>query len=204
MASDALPADYLASTLSAKHRKDLRRQRRRLADCGDLAVERLGDAQDIAGWAQDYLALESAGWKGEAGTSLGDQGASRDFFIEAITGAASAGRLDRLALTLGGRRIAMLATFRTAPGAYSFKTAYDEQYAAFSPGMLLQIENLATLSDPAISWTDSCAAQGHPMIERIWSERRTMVSRNIAIGGRLRQTIAKPLMAYETRTRAPA
>ncbi|MGB3470731.1 MAG: GNAT family N-acetyltransferase, partial [Erythrobacter sp.] len=170
--------------------------------CGELAVERLHDTANIESWTQDFLTLEAAGWKGDAGTALAEAEATRALFIQVMDGASKAGRLQRLSLTLDGRRIAMLASFVTAPGAYSFKTAFDENFAAFSPGMLLQIENLATLEDPAIEWTDSCAAQGHPMIERLWSECRTLVSRNIAIGGRLRRRFVKPLMAYETRKRS--
>lgn len=201
LASDAAPQDYLATSLSTKHRKDLRRQRRRLAEQGDLAVERFDDMRAIEDWTLDFLTLESAGWKGEAGTALAKAQATRSLFTQVLHGAASAGRLERLALTLNGSRIAMLASFVSTPGAYSFKTAFDEDYAAYSPGMLLQLENLSSLANPAIEWTDSCAAPGHPMIDRLWSERRTLVSRNIAIGGRLRQTFVKPLMAYEGRNK---
>ena len=196
--------DYLAKALGGKHRKDLRRQRRRLAEHGELGVERLYDRSDIAGWIEDYLALEASGWKGDAGTALAHDPAHKMFFSKALTGAAEAGRLERLALTLDGRRIAMLATFKTAPGAFSFKTAFDERLARYSPGMLLQIENLASLEATDLDWTDSCAAPGHPMIERLWKERRTLVSYNIALGGRIRRTIARPLIAYEARSRGTA
>ena len=95
----------------------------------------------------------------------------------------------------------MLANFITPPGAYSFKTAFDEDYARFSPGMLLQLENLALLERRDLQWTDSCAVEGHPMIERLWRGHRRMVSRNIAIGGPLRRAAFRLLMAYETRPR---
>jgi len=90
----------------------------------------------------------------------------------------------------------------TPPGAYSFKTAFDEDYARFSPGMLLQLENLTLIERPDIYWADSCAVEGHPMIERLWRDKRRMVSRNIAIGGPLRRAVFRLLMAYETRTRS--
>ncbi|MFN7159793.1 MAG: GNAT family N-acetyltransferase, partial [Erythrobacter cryptus] len=121
-----------------------------------------------------------------------------------LAGAAAAGRLERLALRLDGRAIAMLANFITPPGAYSFKTAFDEDYARFSPGMLLQLENLALLERPDVAWADSCAAEGHPMIERLWRDRRHMVSRNIAIGGPTRRALFRLLMAWETRPRSKA
>jgi hypothetical protein len=70
--------------------------------------------------------------------------------------------------------------------------------------MLLQLENLALLERPGIQWADSCAVEGHPMIERLWRDKRRMVSRNIAIGGPLRRAAFRLLKAYETRPRKPA
>jgi hypothetical protein len=39
------------------------------------------------------------------------------------------------------------------------------------------------------------------MIERLWRDRRRIVSRNIAIGGPLRRAAFRLLMAWETRPR---
>ncbi|MFO6430126.1 GNAT family N-acetyltransferase [Erythrobacter sp. W302b] len=195
---------YLEAAMSAKKRKELRRQHNRLAEEGALVFERLEDDTGLAEWTTEFLALEAAGWKGEAGSALASAPDTRSLFEQSLAGAAAAGRLERLALRLDGRAIAMLVNFVTAPGAYSFKTAFDEDYARFSPGMLLQLENLALLARPAIQWTDSCAAEGHPMIERLWRDKRRMISRNIAIGGPLRRGLFRLLMAYETRPRSNA
>ena len=194
-------ADYLDAAMSAKKRKELRRQHNRLAEEGTLVCERLEGAAGLAEWTAEFLALEAAGWKGEAGSALASAPETTALFTRSLAGAAAAGRLERLALRLDGRAVAMLANFITPPGAYSFKTAFDEAYARFSPGMLLQLENLALLERPDVQWADSCAAQGHPMIERLWRDKRRMVSRNIAIGGPLRRAAFRLLMAYETRPR---
>ncbi|MFO6445593.1 GNAT family N-acetyltransferase [Erythrobacter sp. NE805] len=197
-------ADYLAHALSPKKRKELRRQRNRLAEEGALTIERLEGDEDLAAWTAEFLALEAAGWKGEAGSALACAPATQALFAETLEGAAAAGRLERLALRLDGRAVAMLVNFITPPGAFSFKTAFDEAYARFSPGMLLQLENLALIERPGVRWADSCAAEGHPMIERLWRDGRRMVSRNIAIGGPLRRAAFRLLMAYETRPRRPS
>lgn len=193
---------YLEESMSAKKRKELRRQRNRLAEEGALAFERLEGETGLADWTSEFLALEAAGWKGEAGSALASAPDTAALFTQALAGAAAAGRLERLALRLDGRAIAMLANFITPPGAYSFKTAFDEDYARFSPGMLLQLENLALLERADVEWADSCAVEGHPMIERLWRDKRHMVSRNIAIGGPLRRAVFRVLMAYETRPRS--
>ena len=62
--------------------------------------------------------------------------------------------------------------------------------------------DFALLERDGIQWADSCAAQGHPMIERLWRDARRMVSINIAIGGPARRTAFRLLKAYETRPRS--
>jgi CelD/BcsL family acetyltransferase involved in cellulose biosynthesis len=203
LAGETSAAAYCEAAMSAKKRKELRRQQSRLAEEGALAFERLEGDKGLSEWTAEFLALEAAGWKGEAGSALASAPDTLALFTAALAGAATAGRLERLALRLDGRAIAMLANFITVPGAYSYKTAYDEAYARFSPGMLLQLENLALLERPEVQWADSCAAEGHPMIERLWRGQRRMVSINIAIGGPLRRAAFRLLMAYETRKRSP-
>jgi CelD/BcsL family acetyltransferase involved in cellulose biosynthesis len=197
-------AAYLEAAMSAKKRKELRRQHNRLAEEGVLAFERVEGSEAITAWTAEFLALEAAGWKGAAGSALASAPDTRALFEQALAGASAAGRLERLALRLDGRAIAMLANFITAPGAYSYKTAFDEAYARFSPGMLLQLENLALLEREGLQWADSCAVEGHPMIERLWRDARRMVSINIAIGGPLRRAAFRLLKTYETRPRSQA
>jgi CelD/BcsL family acetyltransferase involved in cellulose biosynthesis len=189
---------YLEQSLGGKKRKELRRQHRRLGEEGELTVVRTCGAEDIEAWAEEFLALEESGWKGKAGSALACDFATRILFAEALEGAARGGRLERLAVRLDGKPLAMLASFLCPPGAFSYKTAFDEAFARFSPGVLLQCENLALLERPAIGWTDSCAAADHPMIDHIWRERRTIARHNVAIGGVARRLLFRALAARET------
>ena len=198
LASDLAPEAYFEQSMSAKKRKELRRQYNRLAEEGELQFHRSDGSDGIEAWTDAYLFLEKSGWKGAQGTSLADRSDTSEFFRRAITGAAEAGRLERLTLTLDRRPIAMLANFLAAPGAFSFKTTFDESYARFSPGVLLQRENLEMLARDGIKWTDSCAAADHPMIERIWRDKRTVVGCNIALGGTLRRSAMRVLARLET------
>lgn len=204
LTGDSTAVAYLETAMSAKKRKELRRQHNRLAEEGTLTFERLEGAECLAEWTSEFLALEAAGWKGKGGSALASATGTAALFTESLAGAGAAGRLERLALRLDGRAIAMLVNFITPPGAYSFKTAFDESYARFSPGMLLQLENLALLERADVAWADSCAVEGHPMIERLWRDGRRMISRNIAIGGPARRALFRLLMAYETRPRSSA
>lgn len=191
------PAAYFEATVRGKKRKELRRQKNRLAEEGVLAFKRDDSADGLAEWTQEFLALEQKGWKGGNGSALACAIETRTLFAEILTGAAAAGRLERLDLRLDDKPLAMLVNFLCAPGSFSFKTAFDEDYARFSPGVLLQIENLALLEQPKIMWCDSCAAEGHPMIDALWTGRRAVGRYSVAIGGSGRRTIFGALLQAE-------
>ncbi|MGI9377479.1 MAG: GNAT family N-acetyltransferase [Tsuneonella suprasediminis] len=198
LASDLAPDAYFEASMSSKKRKELRRQAKRLSEEGALRFERVTDATALSEWIGRFLALEQTGWKGAEGSALACASDTRQFFRDALIAAAVAGRLERLALYLDERPIAMLANFITPPGAYSFKTTFDEDCARYSPGVLLQRENLDILANDAVAWCDSCAAADHPMIERIWREKRPIVRVSIAIGGQVRRTLCKAILRAET------
>lgn len=203
LASDLPPDAYLEAAMSGKKRKELRRQFARLSELGEVRFDRRTDAHGLDQWVDDFLALEHSGWKGSAGSALASHHATTQLFREALAGATTHQRLERLTLTLDGDPLAMLASFLTPPGAFSYKTAFDERFSRFSPGVLLQRENLAMLDHSAIRWTDSCAAADHPMIDHIWRERRAIGRISIAIGGPLRRQIFR-LIAKAELGRNPA
>ncbi len=199
LASDLSSDAYLDFALGGKKRKELRRQRRRLSDEGDLQVRRAEGEAELDEWIDSFLALEKGGWKGDEGSALASSPATEGLFREALRGAARRDRLERLDLTLDGAPVAMLATFLISPGAFSFKTAFDERFARFSPGVLLQCENLALLERTGIEWADSCAAADHPMIDHLWRERRPIGRVSVAIGGPLRRKVFGALARREMR-----
>ena len=77
------------------------------------------------------------------------------------------GKLLNMAATLAWCEL--LVNLRSGEGVFSFKTAFDEAFSRFSPGVLLQIENYALLDRPGLAWADSCAAPDHPMIDSLWT-----------------------------------
>lgn len=197
LASPLGPMPYLEQALPGKKRKELRRQQARLAEQGVLAVVRRNDAEGIALWIEQFLALEARGWKGSAGSALACAGETAGLFRESMMAAAERGCLERLSLELDGTPIAMLATLIAPPGAFSYKTAFDERFARFSPGVLLQLENLALLERAGVRWADSCAAPDHPMIDSLWRERRAIGRMSIAIGGQARRALFRRIVSFE-------
>ena len=177
------PDAYYEQAVRQKKRKEIRRLKNRLAELGAIRARVLDDPAELDAWCTTYLALEQAGWKGEAGSTLAGSPATEAFFRETLRGAWRAGRLQFLRLDVGDTCIAMLVNFLTPPGSFSFKTVFDEAYARFSPGVLIQLENLKILDDPAIRWMDSCAAEDHPMIDSLWTERRAIVRVSVPLAG---------------------
>lgn len=179
-----LDADcYYTETVRSKKRKELRRQAKRLGEMGSLKFSHYTDDVKLGAWADDFLKLERQSWKGQEGSALDCSGDTRRFFKEALAGAAAAGQLERQDLRLDGKPLAMLINFHSAPGSFSFKTAFDDAYSRFSPGVLLQLENLKILEQPGIDWMDSCAAEDHSMIDSLWSGRRHIGRFSIELKG---------------------
>ncbi|WP_109356442.1 GNAT family N-acetyltransferase [Sphingorhabdus sp. EL138] len=187
--SDLEAETYYTETVRSKKRKELRRQAKRLSEMGDLSFTHHADDAGLEIWIADFLKLERESWKGQEGSALDCSDDTRGFFTDTLTGAASAGQLERHDLRLNGKPLAMLVNFCSAPGSFSFKTAFDDAYARFSPGVLLQRENLNILERPDIDWMDSCAAQDHPMIDSLWSGRRHIGRFSIELKGLSRNAI---------------
>ncbi|ANU07446.1 GNAT family N-acetyltransferase [Paraurantiacibacter namhicola] len=196
--SDLTPDEYLESALKKKRVKELNRKMRRLQDLGELVVESRDDAEGVDRWAQQFLSLEMAGWKGKAGSALACAPETERMFCAALEGAARLRKLQRLSLVLDGKPVAMLATFITARGAFGFKTAFDESLSRLSPGVVLQRENLSLLTRGDVDWCDSCASADHPMIDHFWRERRRIGRINIAIGGAVRRSLFQLFARVET------
>jgi CelD/BcsL family acetyltransferase involved in cellulose biosynthesis len=199
LASGAAPDAYIKGAIRPKKRKELKRLQNRLAEIGTIAYSQPTSAQDVATWIEDFLTLEAAGWKGERGAALDNEAGTRAFFREMLAGAFARGQLDFLRMELDDRPVAMLVNFLTPPGAWSFKIAYDETLSRFSPGVMIELENLRrVLTDPALDWMDSCAVGDHPMINSLWRERRKIVQVSVPLTGMRRRAIYTLCRAAET------
>ena len=191
--SDADPAD----SLCPRKRKDLNRRFRRLGELGLPEFRWETGVDGLERWIDEFLLLEASGWKGEAGSGLACDPATEALFRRSMTGAARRDRLVRLSLRLDDRPIAMLSTFLTPPGAFGFKTAFDEDYSRFAPGVLLEREFLTAMKRFDLDWCDSCAAADHSVMNRIWSGRRPFGRVSIAIGGPLRRAAFSQILRKE-------
>ena len=80
-----------------------------------------------------------------------------------------------LALRLDGRPVALKMNLVGGEGAFAFKITFDESFGRFSPGVLLELDNVDRAHQlPALRWMDSCAAPSRFMINHLWPDRREM------------------------------
>lgn len=87
-----------------------------------------------------------------------------------------------LGLFLDDQPLALKCNFLAGDGGFAFKIAFDERYAGFSPGFLLEIENVRRLHQRRLCWMDSCAEAQHAMVNRLWPDRRSMATVLFATG----------------------
>lgn len=173
--SDLDAEAYLRRSLRAHHHREFRRLKRRLSEQGRLEHRIARQPEEIRQGIETFLTLEASGWKGRDRTAMAADRYRAAFAREAVDRLAERDLCRIHTLLLDDRPIACLVVFVESGVAYTWKTAYDESYAAYSPGTLLMIEvTKSHLDDPNITVTDSCAVPDHPVMSRLWSERRAI------------------------------
>lgn len=173
---------YVRAAVNQGHRKDLRRRARRLSETGRLEYDALEPDGDIDVWIEEYLRLEASGWKGEGGAFACSE-SDKKYFATIAKAAFEKRKLMMLAMRLDGKAIAMKCNFVGRPGSFAFRIAFDEKYSFYSPGVLLELENIQRLhNEPSVEWMDSCATPEHPMIDRLWLDRRAIQSVLVTTG----------------------
>jgi CelD/BcsL family acetyltransferase involved in cellulose biosynthesis len=171
LASDLDGRSYVEHALSSSSRKKLRQHRRRLADRGALRFDLVAEAEAVRRAFEDFLALEAAGWKGRKGTALLSHASDAHFARAMIAALAAQGRAYIYALTLDAKPVSTQIVLRAGRAAFTWKTAYDEDLADFSPGMLLLEDYTAAfLADDTIGCVDSCAFDESGYMAA-WTER---------------------------------
>jgi CelD/BcsL family acetyltransferase involved in cellulose biosynthesis len=194
--------DYLRQSLRPHHLREFRRMRRRLAEKGALEHHVARSQDDVRLALESFLTLEASGWKGRGRTAMAVDRYRAAFAREAVNRLAEQDMVRIHTLTVDAEPIASLIVFVEGGSAYTWKTAYDESYAAFSPGVLLMMEvTRQHLDDPNIVATDSCAVPDHPVMSRLWQERRrtgTLVMGTVPNLDRAARQAASQLHLYGT------
>ena len=167
---------------SGSTRKKLRQDWNRLSALGtvDIGNDRTpGGAQEAF---ETFLTLEAGSWKGARGTALLCDKHDAAFVRRLIRALAEQRHASVALLRIDGRAIAAQVLMYCGATAYTWKTAFDAEYAKYSPGALLIDKVTEELfSTPGIDAVDSCAAE-ESFMGQLWAGRRNMVDLLIDVG----------------------
>jgi CelD/BcsL family acetyltransferase involved in cellulose biosynthesis len=167
----------LHDALGAKKIKELRRQRNRLEDNGEVKFSTATSPAEVAAALDTFLTLEASGWKGARGTAISADDGDTAFLRTATAALAADDLCEVVTLSAGGTPVAAGIVLRHGARAYFFKIAYDEALAKSSPGVQLTLDLTRHLcADPAIADVDSTANAYHPMIDKIWRNRMAVAT----------------------------
>ena len=171
--------------IGRKRTKEMRRLSRRLSEKGALEFASARSRADAKSAAEQFLALEARGWKGRNQTALLSDPSLSTFLRTMSRRLSSRDSIEIDTLSVGGEALAIGIVLRSGDEAFFWKTAYNEDFAQYSPGVLLTLRMTARLlNDPAVRFVNSYAIPNHPMIDRIWPDRIGMMDLMIAIRGR--------------------
>ena len=162
----------LQEALGAKKLKELRRQRRRLAEHGAVSFDVARKVDEIKPALEIFLQLEASGWKGRRGTALIQDAGDATFIRRAVPALAETAQSEIVTLRAGTTPVAAGIVLRHQDRAFFFKLGIDERFAKYSPGVQLTLDLTRHLcADPTIASADSTASADHPMINPIWRNR---------------------------------
>ncbi len=155
-------------------RGDINRKRRRLAEQGHLEFRVLSSTHQLGEWQENFLSIEEQGWKGANGTALNQNPGQRTVFRTVTRQAFARNQLQLMSLFLDGKPIAMKCNLLSGKKGYAWKITFDEEFARFSPGLLLEYDFMDYFQNQTeLNEIDSCAAPGHPLFSRIWPDQIT-------------------------------
>lgn len=167
---------------SGSTRKKLRQDWNRLSSRGRLEMVNERSAEAARAAFEIFLDLERRSWKGAEGTAILCNDRHAEFTRRLVGDLAADGNASVALLRFDGRAIAAQVLLYCRTTAYTWKTAFDADFAKYSPGVLLVdklAEHLFTATD--VTAIDSCAAQDSFMAQ-LWTGRKTMVDMVVDVG----------------------
>ena len=186
--------------LSSKRRRENARLGRRLSEALGEQVEAIDRGGDPAA-VETFLELEASSWKGAERTALASDAAHAELFRRLCAGFRDAGRLQLLSLEAGGRPAAIKCNLFAGDAIFCFKTCFDESLAEFSPGVQLERALADHEKDnERVGLIDTCAEAGNEMANRVWPDRRRMVSLAVPSPG-LGGTLSRLAIRASAKTR---
>lgn len=192
---------YIEQFVNKKTQNNARRLMRALEKLGDVTWETSTPESAYASLAKRFMNIEASGWKGKNGTALASQSSTRKFFLSMIEKSSRLGKVRFLTLLLDKKPIAMICNIQSDKFVYSYKTAFDESYAKYSPGIQVEIKNLEHFHRDGIQSSDTCSAPDNQAMNRIYGQRAAFQNLVMSLKPGLARLSAKALPAFQSAVR---
>lgn len=124
--------------LTSKRRSNLRRLRAKLESLGPVSVDVQSGDEDLDRFLDEFITLESAGWKGERGSAIASSADTLRFYREVARWSAARGSLRLCFLRVDGRPVAGDLSIEECGRHYLIKTGFDPDHRSLAPGVLLR------------------------------------------------------------------
>jgi hypothetical protein len=204
----------LRETMSAKSRRKLERNQRRLETALGGTMELVDRSNDPLA-VDEFLRLESSGWKGREGDAFAVRPETEQWFRAFCANFAALGRLQLLSLEVAGRTVVMQCWITSGDVAYGMRIGHDAELGTFGLGRLMHVAAIDHLDSIGINLADPCASPGdaspgNAVLNSLYKQRRPMATLMIATGGCLDRSavrslkIATPFVEWSRRRRRPA
>ena len=192
---------YVKQFVSKNTRRKMNRLMRGFERLGEVTWEFCSAESDYESLAKQFLRIEGSGWKGKAGTALASNASTKNFFMSLIQQSSRVGKVRFVTLLLDQEPIAMICNIQSGEFVYSYKTAFDEAYAKYSPGIQVELKNLECLHRDGIQRSDSCSAPDNQAMNRIYGQRIYFQSLVLSLRPGLSRITAKSLPALQNAIR---
>ena len=140
-------------------------------------------ADGARGAFEVFLDMEQRSWKGQNGTALLSHDEDAAFARALIAQLAARGCASIALLRVDDKPIAAQVLLYSGSTAYTWKTAFDSEFAKFSPGALLIDRVSDELFANGTTQIESCSTDGGFM-ENLWAGRRNTVDLLVDLGAK--------------------
>jgi len=166
---------------SPKLRKNLKAARRKLEQLGAVVLESHDTETGVVEALQTVVDLHARSWKREKRIEHSRSEGYSEFFGDWARHMASLGRCRILVLQCGGKPAAATVAFLDGDTYYSAQIVHDAEFAACSPGTLLEAleieglmnegrfakyEMMGSFLTNKMRWTDTATASSHVLVLR--------------------------------------
>jgi CelD/BcsL family acetyltransferase involved in cellulose biosynthesis len=174
--------------------KKLRQDWNRLSALGNVDIANDRTAEGACGAFEVFLAMEQRSWKGANGTALLSHDEDAAFARHLIAELSMHGCASVALLRVDGRAIAAQVLLYSGSMTYTWKTAFDANFAKYSPGALLIDKVSDELFAAGTETIESCSTDGGFM-EQLWTGRRATTDLLVDVGAQKSLTFAATAFA---------